>query len=745
MQDTHTDRRAWIPLSEVGLAQVAEVGGKAARLGELVRAGFAVPDGFVIPASLCGQELETAAAIVAGLGAVGSGRLAVRSSGLAEDLDEASFAGQYETVLGVVGEVEVLDAVRLCWRSAAADRVREYSEHRAVGQAGKIAVLVQRLIDAEAAGVAYSANPVTGNRDEAVVSAVRGLGERLVSGQSTPDEWVVGSDGPRERRRSEGAIDAAQAAEVAELARSVASRLGAPQDIEWAIAGGRLYLLQSRPITALPDEVSWEPNLPGGYLRNFRFGEWLGDPVTPLFETWLLHRMERRAHQVAGAVIGMEPHEPAHIVVNGWYFYSMEFIPGQPLKLLAMMLTRVLPRFLVHPRRTAIALPPISHLGVDNYIREWRERVLPRHLAQVSEAAAAAAMASPTELVSMLDNLADGAGEYFASLMCVAGQAAKSEVPLGRFYNEHLYSRLGGSYAELLQGLFTPAQEPYGHAVQSLDWYHPTLAEMGLETEPAAAAAASAERRQTLAAEREAAESRARVALLGTPRLRRRFERLLAGAQRFQPLREEHVSYLTLGWPVMRQGLARMGGELARLGVISDPRQVYFLRRDEVLAALAGNSSSLAAEAKSRRLTWDRQGKLAAPLVVGKLSRVIKGVLRSSDEATRTPGANRQGLLGAPASPGRATGSVRVVRSMADFERLLAGEVLVAPATTPAWTPLFARAAAVVTDTGGVSSHASQVAREYGIPAVVGTGDGTSRLIDGQVVTVDGGAGLVET
>jgi pyruvate,water dikinase len=552
----------------------------------------------------------------------------------------------------------------------------------------------------------------------------------------------VSSDGAQERRRSEGAIDAAQAAEVAELARSVASRLGSPQDIEWAIAGARLYLLQSRPITALPDEVSWEPSLPGGYVRNFRFGEWLGDPVTPLFESWLLHRMERRAHQVAGAVIGVAPHEPAHLVVNGWYFYSMDFIPGQPLKLLAMLLTRVLPRFLVHPRRTAIAFPPISHLGVDIYIREWRERVLPRHRAQVHEAEAAVASAQPAQLIATIDGLADGAGEYFASLMCVAGQAAKSEVPLGRFYNEHLYSRLGGSYAELLQGLFAPAQESCGHAVQSLDWYHPTLAELGLETEPAAA---SSERRQRLAAAREAAESRARSALEGSPKLKRKFERLLADAQRFQPLREEHVSYLTLGWPVMRQGLARLGGELVRLRVIGDFREAYFLRREEVLGALAGNGSSLAAVAESRRLTWERQRKLAAPLVVGKLSRVVAGVLKSSEEATRTPRANRRGLPGAPASPGRAPGPVRVVRSAAEFERLLAGEVLVAPATTPAWTTLFARATAVVTDSGGVASHASQVAREYGIPAVVGTGDGTSRLIDGQVVTVDGGAGLVET
>ncbi len=742
MQGTQGQIRTWTPLFEVGLEQIAEVGGKAARLGELAQAGFTVPAGFIIPASLCGKEQEMAEAVHAGLVSLASCRLAVRSSGLAEDLQEASFAGQYETVLGVEGEPQVLEAVRRCWESAEADRVRAYADHTAGGQAGKVAVLVQRLVNADAAGVAYSANPLTGNRSEAVVNAVRGLGERLVSGEASPDEWIVGSSGAQERRRSEGSIDAAQAAAVADLARSVARKLGGPQDIEWAIAEGAIYLLQARPITALPEEVNWEPSMPGGFVRNFRFGEWLGDPVTPLFESWLLQRMERRAHEIAGAVIGVEPHEPAHIVINGWYFYSMDFVPNQPVKLLAILLTRVLPRLLAHPRRTAIAIPPLAHFGVDLYIKDWRERVLPEHRARVREEEASVLAVQPAELVATIDAMADDAGEYFASLMCVAGQSAKSEVPLARFYNKHLYPVVGGSYAALLQGLYTPAEEAYDHAVQSLDWYHPTLAETNLAAEPAAAAA---ERRHRLEAKREASESRARAALVGNPALLRRFERLLAHVQRLQPLREEHVFHLTLGWPVMRQALMRIGDELVRRGVIDRSDEVYFLRRDEVLNALKGKGSSLAAESESRRREWEGRRKLTPPLVVGKLSPMVSAVLKSFDVATRAPHGDRPGLQGVPASPGRATGPARVVRSLADFDRLLPGDVLVAPATTPAWTPLFARAAAVVSDTGGMASHASQVAREYGIPAVVGLGDATSRLSDGQVVTVDGGAGRVET
>src|SRR5438067_6637200 len=263
MQGTRTQNEAWIPLSEIGLENLAEVGGKAGRCGEPARAGFDVPEVFVIPARFCGREAEVKEAVADGIRALGPGRLAVRSSGLAEDLEDASFAGQYETVLGVESLDEVLEAMRRCWASAEAERVRDYAEERANGQAGKVAVLVQRLVEADAAGVAYSANPVTGDRQEATVSAVRGLGERLVSGQSDPDEWIVRGAGAEARRRSEDAIDATRAQALADLARRAADRFGSPQDIEWAIAGDRLFLLQSRPITALPEQVCWEPDAPG--------------------------------------------------------------------------------------------------------------------------------------------------------------------------------------------------------------------------------------------------------------------------------------------------------------------------------------------------------------------------------------------------------------------------------------------------------------------------------------------------
>lgn len=201
---------------------------------------------------------------------------------------------------------------------------------------------------------------------------------------------------------------------------------------------------------------------------------------------------------------------------------------------------------------------------------------------------------------------------------------------------------------------------------------------------------------------------------------------------------------MTLGWPVMRRALGRIGSHLVAAGVLDAHDQMYFLSHDELIGALAGDRSSMVAEAGRRRATWERQRKLAAPLTIGVVPPLFVMLLARFEQSVRVPGVGPSLVTGVPASPGRARGHARIIRSLDDFGRLQPGDVLVAPVTTPAWTPLFTRAAAVVTDTGGVGSHASQVAREYGIPAVVGTGDGTARLHDGQLVLVDGGAGVVE-
>ncbi|MCC7538898.1 MAG: hypothetical protein IT379_21915, partial [Deltaproteobacteria bacterium] len=475
-------------------APLSVAGSKSAHLGELLAAGFPVPDGFVVTTAAFSSHLARAglgddastdaliaadvptdveSAIRAQYARLGDVPVAVRSSSLSEDLAGASFAGQHETTLDVRGADAVVAAVRKCWASAFDARVTAY--RRAIDGAAppSMAVLVQRMVPAESAGVAFSADPVTGDRDLVVVSAVRGLGERLVSGQSFDDEWAVKGDSAERRRRREDAIDATVAKRVAELARRVQSHMGAPQDIEWACVGGEIHLLQARPITALPEQVRWEA--PGCWLRNFRLGEWIGAPVTPSFETWLLDRIEQRMHGLFTQWTGFSMAGPAHVVLNGWYFYGMNYFPKTALGNLKMMLSMVVVLALRF-RRIAGLFPPLAHLGVDWWVREWREQTLPEYRKAVSDAASRVEHAEPRQLVEMIDDLATHAGTYFTSMVAIAGYAAKAEMPLAKHWHAHL-SSIDVSYLELVRGTTSQSASPAPHAIEGLDWVLPTAGE----------------------------------------------------------------------------------------------------------------------------------------------------------------------------------------------------------------------------------------------------------------------------
>jgi len=320
------------------------------------------------------------------------------------------------------------------------------------------------------------------------------------------------------------------------------------------------------------------------------------------------------------------------------------------------------------------------------------------------------------------------------SLAVVGGAAWKMEGALARFWRQHLAATIDASVQQLLAGL--PGSQPDlpAHAVQSLDWYHPTAGELGWPPPQP-----SEDRQRELAARLEALTAQCLAVLGDRPRLQARFQALLAVAQRYAVLREQQARQLTLGWPLLRRCALRLGEILRAHGVIDQAEDVFFLSRTEL-----DTRTSLQELVHQRRAAWERQRRLLAPLTIGRPPRLIAKELLAAVEAVRTTSPVPEGaIVGQPASPGRASGPVRIVHGPGDFDRFQPGEVLVARATAPAWTPLFARAVAVVTDGGTLAAHASLVAREYGIPAVVATGDATARLADGQVVTVDGGAGTV--
>jgi phosphohistidine swiveling domain-containing protein len=732
----------------------ALLGTKAANLARLLGAGLPVPAGVVVtPAAAADWDqayarLRTAAADLGG----GPGqRFAVRSSASAEDLAGASFAGQYETVLDVRLD-ELPDAVRRVLDSAASARVADYRQAHPQaaatgapagdpsGSAAGMAVLVQVMVAAEAAGVAFTANPLTGVRDEVVISAVRGLGERLVAGQATGDQWVVRGGQARRTRSTEQAITADQARQIATLAGRVHAHLGSPQDLEWAIATDTsgpeagLWLLQARPMTALPEQVDWIPPTPGYWMRNLRIGEWLPEPMTPLFADWLLQRLDRGERQATRSHVGTTLPFP-HATINGWYYLATP--PLSPRTMLTTLLQgrRRLLRFMRH----AVLGPGRDPVAADRRLladlaEEWHQELLPRYHRLVQEGEQQLPTASPEQLTGIIDQVGAAAGEQLWSLALVGGAAWKMEGALARFARQHLAATVDAGVQQLLVGL--PGSEPElpAHAVQSLDWALPTVGELGWSSPRS-----SEDRRRELVARREALTARCAAALGDRPRLQARFQALLEVAQRYASIREQQARQLTLGWPLLRRCVLRLGGLLQAEGVIDRAEDVFFLTRADLdtrtpLQELVGR----------RRATWERQRRLLAPLTIGRPPRLLARELLAAVDAVRTGSPiPEEGIVGQPASPGRATGPVRIVHGPADFDRFQAGEVLVARATAPAWTPLFARAVAVVTDGGTLAAHASLVAREFGIPAVVATGDATVRLADGQVVTVDGSAGSV--
>jgi pyruvate,water dikinase len=728
-------------------AAPALLGSKAASLAHLTGAGFPVPAGMVATAAAVAdwdQALAQLRTHAAELGGGQGRRFAVRSSAAAEDLAGASFAGQYETVLDVRLD-ELPDAVRRVFDSAASARVAAYRQAHPQAAAADpsssgMAVLVQVMVAAAAAGVAFTANPLTGDRDQVVITAVRGLGEPLVSGQATGDQWIVRDGHARCTRATEQAITADQARQVATLARRVHAHLGSPQDLEWAIttdpsgAEGGLWLLQARPMTALPDPVAWTPPIPGYWMRNLRLGEWLPEPMTPLFADWLLDRLDHGEQQATRDHIGAALEFP-HAAVNGWYYLGTP--PLSPRTIATALLQgrgRLLRFFrygVLGPGRDPVAADRRLLAGL---AEEWHTELLPRYQRLVHEGERQLPTASPDQLADIVDEVGAAAGEQLWSLAVVGGAAWKVEGALARFWRQHLAATLEASVQELLVGLPGTQPDLPAHAVQSLDWAHPTAGELGWPPPRPAE-----DRHRELAAHREALTTQCVSALGDRPQLQARFRALLAVAQRYAVLREQQARQLTLGWPLLRRCALRLGETLHGHGVIDQAEDVFFLTRAEL-----DTRTPLQELVDRRRAIWERQRRLLAPLTIGRPPRLIQRELLAAVEAVRTTGPAPEGaIVGQPASPGRATGPVRIVHGPGDFDRFQPGEVLVARTTAPAWTPLFARAAAVVTDGGTLAAHASLVAREYGIPAVVATGDATTRLDDGQVVTVDGGAGTV--
>lgn len=672
--------RYLLRLADVSLRDVASAGSKAATLGELTRAGFAVPDGFVLTTAAFERfvaensfSADTPATTVAHghipdpiteafrAAVEAQTPVAVRSSGTAEDLADASFAGQYVTVLDVRGPQAVLDAVRRCWASAFGDPVRTYRTVRGEHDMPAMAVLVQRMVPADAAGVAFTANPVTGDRSETIVSAVRGLGERLVSGEASPDEWVVTGGRAIQHSGTETALTSGQALAVADLARRVEARLGRPQDVEWAIAGGRLFLLQARPITTLPESPApVAVDVPPGFWQ--REASHYPYPIAPMSRVLLpaFNASVRRA----AADFGLLVDSIEFAEIGGWVYQRMVPLGGRdrraPPAWLMPLLIRVVPS--IRSRiRGAVAAVRADRSGT--YLQTWYDQWRPELAAGIARLRDVDLMALSTEdLCRHVDevmaffrrsldihtrlNFAVLGALAEAAFACrdllgwddthttdlFAGLSGKSSEPARRLAELTHLAQARPAVQALLQHIdtdtvarladadpefaaaFTAYQHEYGcRALREIT--DPTLAEspglvLGLVRDqlsrgyhPAADRAALRQRRATATA-----EAMARLDAAPEPE-RQRFEHTLRRAQQAYPLREDNQFYaVSAPTALLRYAALELGRRLADRGQLAARDDVFFLELPEVIDALRSGTDqrSLVARRHTER-AWTLQ------------------------------------------------------------------------------------------------------------------------------------------
>lgn len=831
MSGSGTDPPALAAFDDAAALDPALVGRKAANLARLAAAGLPVPLGVVVTAEACGRILDAcglgpdptpeqvAACPVPGdlrdqleraLAPFGEAPLAVRSSGLAEDLAGASYAGQYETVLGVRGADAVADALRICLASAFSGRVTAYRATTREASAAPMAVLVQRLIDADAAGVAFTANPSTGDRDEVHVSAVRGLGERLVSGEASADECVVRGESVECRAGPEQALDADLARRVADLARRVEALFGVPQDIEWALAGGELNLLQARPMTAFPRPPEIEVPAEGFWEKD----DWhYPTPMTAfgasVYLPALEHGLATQCREFGILAEGEQQRWIGHEVYGRTVPYRGKRWPRWPWWLFGLV-ARISPEL---RRRARIADQALRSGLAERYLATWESEW--REAFRREAAALRSRDLGTLDDVALLDHLDEvidlhrrGSVAHFRlntpyglavrelyaaarellgwdppqALTLLAGASGISSEP-GRRLTEvaELLARSPAVREVLEQGAHPLVErlrsvapeaadvlaayiDAYGHRPIGYDPGDPTLAERSellagqLRDRVRASDPAAGEDPAVLL--RDEALGRARAILADRPAPdRERFERALAWAWRAYPAREESIFYGdSLPSALLRYAALEFGRRLVERRLLDRADDAVHLTADELRGALRdgrGAVRELVARRRAERVwvmahpgpaTYGREeGRppdlRAAPPALRLFNRPWLVPVAGLGSPSAAPA--RDELVGAPGSPGSYSGAVRVIRDDSEFDRLRPGEVLVCPTASPAWSVLFAQAGALVTDVGGASSHPAIIAREYGIPAVLGTGDATRRLRDGQLVTVDGTAGRV--
>ena len=871
-----------IPFSQLSKTNIPTAGGKGANLGEMTTAGFPVPDGFVLTTSAYDAFVQThgwqqqivdlahtasandpqssqsasekiralfmqgeitpdlVAEITTAYGQLTQNEgtaVAVRSSATAEDLPTASFAGQQDTYLNIQNGAALLAAVKKCWASLWTARAISYRLRQNIDPATvSLAVVVQQLIPAEAAGILFTANPVNGQRAQILINATWGLGEAIVSGQVTPDTVVVDKatykilsretatktvmtvrtkTGTAEQtvpvdKQNEQVLDEKTAVSLAKLGTQIEAHYNMPMDIEWAIVDGKISILQARPITSLPDpkpeplqNVVWEPVAPNTVWMRRQIVEHMPAPLSPLFEDLYLRQgLDKSISQlidnmaeIGGAKLdwnALMPHGLAG-TINGYaYTTGSVNMTGEAFVAILKIYAKIYKFF---------QMPAFDwdNVALPNYqatIAYWRNSDLAKAtdeelLRGISEMATADShywwgsalklgasrlldpvfdllLRSPmiryalpeprpvgaTFLRGFQSKALDAQADMEAFANMLRDSAEMRELILDTEPNQLIEALSRHPDAQHVLDGIQQYLDIYGHQIYNLDFADPTQTEdptpilLSLKALVKNSPQQDVRSRQAqMAADRDALVAQTRRAL--NPLSRQLFDWVWKLTKKYAPYREDVMFYMGAAWPTLRKLAHELGQRLTDSGAITQPDDIYYLESTEITAASEARANGQAvptyAQWVQERRSLREARKLLTPMPVVPVRGEIKVGPFSLSMFNPTPSDANEGpvLEGYAVSTGRVTAPATVIYSVEDFVKMEPGTILVCTTTTPAWTPLFSQAVGLVTDVGGALAHGSIVAREYGIPAVMGTGVATERIKSGMMLTVDGDAGTV--
>jgi pyruvate,water dikinase len=866
LESLMTDRYV-LDFREIDQTQVTVVGGKGANLGELSRIeGIRVPAGFCVTTdafqrimaeapsiddlldrlsrlelddreairTLSGEIRQTieslaipddlAAAITGALARLGEqAACAVRSSATAEDLPTASFAGQQDTYLNVVGPAAILQHVSRCWASlfterAVTYRLRNGIDHRTV----RMAVVVQRMVFPRASGILFTADPITGNRKVASVEASFGLGEALVSGLVNADTYKVRdgevvartigakqlailpspAGGTEEQsiepeRQAQPALTDAQAVRLAQLGRRIEAHFGRPQDIEWCLADDDFHIVQSRPITTLFPIPAAAADGENHVYLSVGHQQMMTDPMKPLgLSVWLLTAMAPM-HEAGGRLfVDITRHlsSPAGRAGLMGMVAKSDLLVGDALQ-------TIIDRDFIplRPDEAPMGPPP-----GDAPAPIETDPAIVTELVERSEAVLAAlkrdiaGKSGPALIEFLLEAIQEHKrflGDPLSTRVIMAGAEATW------WLNERLQAWLGiqnaaGTLSQSVPGNVTSEMGLALLDVADAIRPHPEVVALLQQAEDEH----FLDELPRLAGGREARDAiQAWLALYGMrcpgeiditrPRwierptmlvpailgnvrnfppgeAARRFEqgrreaenqeqevlerlralpdgegkaeetkRMIDRVRTFAGYREYPKYAIVSRYFVYKQALMEEAGRLLQAGVLREKEDIFWLTLQE-LHDVVRTGRVDDALIRRRKDAFRSYQVLTPPRVLTSEGEMINGAYRRDDLPAGA-------LVGLAVSAGTVEGRARVILDMADAD-LEPGDILVTAFTDPSWTPLFVAIKGLVTEVGGLMTHGAVIAREYGLPAVVGVQHATRLIRDGQRIRVHGTDGYVE-